>query len=190
MGTAQDTLQSPEASPLGHAKHALPASGSDKGIFTQMLIGLVANHGEEKTIMIDTTYFQAHRTASSVAVKRGTRTSGQRRTNGGMNTNLHAFCDSQARPLNLFVTARQASDYIGTRALLISLPNIEWLLGDRGFDADWFKDALKGKGIGGCIPGCKQRKKTVRYDKRRYRRCNRIEIIFSRLEDARRVATR
>src|SRR5699024_8998786 len=58
------------------------------------------------------------------------------RTKGGMNTKLHAVCDSQGRPLNLFVTAGQVSDYIGARALLGSLPNVEWLLGDRGYDAD------------------------------------------------------
>ena len=39
------------------------------------------------------------------------------RTKGGMNTKLHAICDSQGRPLNLFITAGQVSDYIGARAL-------------------------------------------------------------------------
>ena len=77
-----------------------------------------------------------------------------------MNTKLHAICDSQGRPLNLFVTAGQVSDYIGARALVGSLPEVDWLLGDRGYDADWFRDALKDKGIRACIPGRKQRKKT------------------------------
>ena len=107
-----------------------------------------------------------------------------------MNTKLHAVCDSQGRPLNLCFTAGQVSDYIGARALVSSLPNAQWLLGDRGYDADWFREALKDKGIRECIPGCKQRKKTVRYDKRRYKRRNRIEIMFGRLKDWRRVETR
>ncbi|CUH89410.1 Transposase [Phaeobacter sp. CECT 5382] len=107
-----------------------------------------------------------------------------------MNTKLHAICDSQGRPLNLFVTAGQVSDYIGAGALVSSLPTVEWLLGDRGYDADWFREALKDKGIRACIPGRKQRKKTVNYDKRRYKRRNRIEIMFGRLKDWRRVATR
>ena len=63
---------------------------------------------------------------------------------------------------------------------------VDWLLGDRGYDADWFKDALKDKGMRACIPRRKQRKKNVKYDKRRYR----IEIMFGRLKDWRRVATR
>ena len=112
------------------------------------------------------------------------------RTKGGMNTKLHAICDSQGRPLNLFVTAGQVSDYIGARALVSSLPNVDWLLGDRRYDADWFREALKDSGIRACIPGRKQRLKTVKYDKRRYKRRNRIEIMFGRLKDWRRVATR
>ncbi len=65
---------------------------------------------------------------------------------------------------------QQVSDYIGARALLGSLPNVEWLLGNRGYDADWFRDALKDRGMRACIPGRKQRKAAVRYDKRRYKR--------------------
>ena len=107
-----------------------------------------------------------------------------------MNTKLHAVCDSKGRPPNFFVSAGQVSDYIGARALLSSLPDVDWLLGDRGYDADWFRAALQEKGICACIPGRKQRKATVRYDKRRYKRRNRIEIMFGRLKDWRRVATR
>ena len=98
---------------------------SDKGIFAAMMAGLAADHGEKKTVMIDATYLKAHRTASSSAVKRGVRSRLIGRTKGGMNTKLHAVCDSQGRPLNLFVTAGQVSDYIGARALVGSLPNVE-----------------------------------------------------------------
>ncbi|PJI92903.1 IS4 family transposase [Yoonia maricola] len=80
--------------------------------------------------------------------------------------------------------------YIGARALLSSLSNVEWLLGDRGHDAYWFREALQDKGIRPCIPGRKSRVEAVRYDKRRYKRRNRIEIMFGRLKDWRRVATR
>ena len=100
-----------------------------------------------------------------------------------MNTKLHAICDSQGRPIDLFVTAEQVSDYIGARALLSGLPKVKWLLGDRGYDADWFREALQDKGIRACIPGRKKRKTPVKFDKRRYKRRNRIEIMFGRLKD-------
>ena len=112
------------------------------------------------------------------------------RTKGGMNTKLHAVTDAEGRPIRVFMTAGEVSDYTGAAALLDSLPKAEWLLADRGYDADWFRDALKDKGIQPCIPGRKSRGKPVKHDKRRSKRRNRIEIVFGRLKDGRRVATR
>ena len=107
-----------------------------------------------------------------------------------MNTKLHAVADAQGRPIRMFLTAGPVSDYTGAAAMLSSLPKAEWMLADRGYDADWFRDALKDKGIRACIPGRKDRKKAIRHDKRRYKRRSRIEIMFGRLKDWRRVATR
>ncbi len=107
-----------------------------------------------------------------------------------MNTKLHAVTDTNGRPLRFFITAGQVSDYTGAAALLDDLPEAEWLLGDRGYNANWLREALKDKGIRAHIPGRKARKAPVKYDKRRYKRRNRIEIMFGRLKDWRRVATR
>ncbi len=46
------------------------------------------------------------------------------------------------------------------------------------------------QGIKACIPGRKSSEKAVNYDKRRYKRRNRIEVMFGCLKDWRRVATR
>lgn len=46
-----------------------------KGIFAQMIMGLAADHGEEKTVMLDATVGLIGRTKA------------------GMNTKLHAVCD-------------------------------------------------------------------------------------------------
>ena len=43
----------------------------EKGIFLQMMEGLAAASAEPKTVMIDATYLKAHRTASSLRVKKG-----------------------------------------------------------------------------------------------------------------------
>ena len=112
------------------------------------------------------------------------------RTKGGLNTKLHAVADAKGRPLKFFMTAGQVSDDMGAAALLKGLPKAEWLLADRGYDADWYREALKDKGIRVCIPGRKNRKKKVRHDRRRYKRRNRIEIMFGRLKDWRGIATR
>lgn len=107
-----------------------------------------------------------------------------------MNTTPHAIADANGSPVSCLMTAGQVSDYTGAAALLDDLPKAQWLLGDRGYDADWFRDALQAKGIQPYIPGRTSRTEPVRYDKRRYRRPSRIEIMFSRREDWRRVATR
>ena len=107
-----------------------------------------------------------------------------------MTTKLHAVTDAKGRPIRFFMSAGQVSDYKGAAALLNSLPKADWLLADRGYDADWLRKALQDRGIKACIPDRKSRKKTVNYDKRRYKRRNRIEIMFGRLKDWRHVATR
>ncbi|GBQ95167.1 transposase [Gluconobacter cerinus NRIC 0229] len=88
------------------------------------------------------------------------------------------------------MTAGQISNYTGASALLDSLPMAQWMLTDRGYDADWFRDALEERGIRPCIPGRRSRGKLVKYDKRKYKSCNRIEIMFGKFKDWRRVATR
>ena len=111
-------------------------------------------------------------------------------TKGGMNTKLHAVCDGKGRPLIMLLSEGQMSDYKGAALMIEAFPRAKALLADRGYDADWFRDALKDKGIKPCIPGRKSRGKPIKHDKRRYKRRNRIEIMFGRLKDWRRVATR
>ena len=100
-----------------------------------------------------------------------------------MNTKLHAVTDAEGRPLRFFMTTGQLSDYTGAAALLDSLPKAEWLLADRGYDADWFRAASKDKGIKPCIPGRKSLGPPVEHDKRRCKRRYRIAIMFGRLKD-------
>jgi transposase len=44
---------------------------SDKGIFTEMLVRLAADHGSEKTAMVDATYLKAHLKPFSVRAEKG-----------------------------------------------------------------------------------------------------------------------
>lgn len=44
---------------------------SDRGVFAGMMAGLAAEHGQRKTGMIDATDLKAHRTATSMGVRKG-----------------------------------------------------------------------------------------------------------------------
>ena len=59
-------------------------------------------------------------------------------TKGGMNTKRHAVTEGNGRPVRFFITAGQISDYTGAAALMHGRPEADWLLADRGYDADWF----------------------------------------------------
>lgn len=107
-----------------------------------------------------------------------------------MNSKLHAVTDALGRPLRIFLTAGQRSDYIGARALLNDLPAAKHLLADRGYDANWYRKALEDRGITPCIPSRRGRKVPIPHDAVRYKKRHKIENSFARLKDWRRVATR
>lgn len=44
---------------------------SERGVFSRMMEGLAAANAAPKTIMIDANHLKAHRTASSLRVKKG-----------------------------------------------------------------------------------------------------------------------
>ena len=90
----------------------------------------------------------------------------------------------------MFLSAGQTSDYMGARAMMSSLPKAKVLLADRGYDAHWFRWALADRGITPCILGRKGRTHSITFDPVLYRRRHRIENMFGRLEDWRRIATR
>ena len=74
--------------------------------------------------------------------------------------------------------------------MLDRLPKAKDLLADRGYDADWFRAALIEKGITPCIPPKKNRKTQYEYDRTLYRQRHKIENMFGRLKDWRRIAMR
>jgi transposase len=94
------------------------------------------------------------------------------------------------RPIIMLLTEGQMSDHNGAFLLLSSLPNAKELLADKGYDSDWFRHALIQRGITPCIPPRSNRKVQHPYDKILYRQRHKIENVFGRIKDWRRVATR
>ena len=71
-----------------------------------------------------------------------------------------------------------------------ALPKAKALLGDRGYDAEWFRNALTVRGIEPCIPSKANRKIPIAHDKNLYRQRHKIENMFGKLKDWRRIHTR
>ena len=70
------------------------------------------------------------------------------------------------------------------------LPQARVLLADRAYDSNWFRQTLDQRGITPCIPAHAKRKHRPPHDPVLYRQRHRIENMFARLKDWRRIHTR
>ena len=159
------------------------------GVFGRILAELTARCGKPKQLMIDTTHLKAHRTAASL-LKKGDVARRIGRTKGGLNSKLHAVCDGHGRPLLMLLSEGQMSDYRGAALMLKALPNAKVLIADKGYDADWFRDALAARRIAACIPPRASRKIPIPHHPALYRTRCKIENMFGKLKDWRRIHTR
>ena len=64
------------------------------------------------------------------------------------------------------------------------------VIADRGYDANRIRATLREQGTIPVIPGRRNRKRPIQYDERRYKDRWRVEAMFCRLKDFRRIATR
>ena len=103
-----------------------------------------------------------------------------------MTSKLHGVCDSKGGPLRLHLREGQCSDFTGADVVLKDLPPAATVMGDQGYDRDKIRKMLSQQGI----PPRRCRKKPVHYSKRLDRKGHKIETLFSRQKDWRRLATR
>lgn len=82
------------------------------------------------------------------------------------------------------------SGFKGAALMLNALPNASALLGDKGYDVDWFRAAQADRGVTACIPSKANRKLQVPHNRTLYRQRHRVENIFGKLKDWRRIHTR
>jgi transposase len=90
----------------------------------------------------------------------------------------------------MLLSEGQMSDFKGAALMIDAFPSATTLLGDRGYDANWFRAALADRGITACIPSKVNRKVAITHDTALYRRRHKIENMFGRLKDWRRIHTR
>ncbi len=140
-------------------------------------------------VMIDATHLKAHRTHQACAKKRRSKRLIEQ-TRGGMNSKLNVVCDSKGRPIQMYLSAGQTSDYVGAARLLRLLPPVKCLLAGRGYDADWLRSAFMDVNITPCIPSKKNRKVQIPHDAVLCKKGHKIENMFGGIKDWRRVAMR
>ena len=147
--------------------------------------------GELSAILVDSTIVRAHSCAAGAPKKKG----GQEaqalgRTRGGFTTKLHLSLSDDWVPLRWLLTSGNRNDITQAPALIEGSPSSEYVIGDKAYDSDAFREAIVSAGGVAVIPPRKSRIEPRPYDEDLYKRRNIIERFFHRLKQYRRVATR
>ena len=83
----------------------------------------------------------------------------------------------------MLLSEGNTSDYKGAALMVHAFPKAKVLLGDRGYDADWFRNALIERGITPCIPSKSNRKVTIPHDREIYCQRHRVGLRRNSLPD-------
>lgn len=121
--------------------------------------------------------------------KRGQQNQALGRSRGGFSTKIHASVDALGNPTRFILTGGEQSDY--KQALnLLERQAADFVLADKGYDADYIIEEVLAKGAEAVIPSKSNRKNPRDYDTCLYKERNKIERMYGKLKHFRRIATR
>lgn len=161
---------------------------SCQGLWLQMFEALTGHSGIFDGAAIDATHIKAHRSAAGA--KRGAFFQAIGRSRGGRTTKLHGLVDDRGRPRVLLLSAGNVNDISMAEALVRAAGPFRRLLADKGYDANHFRRLLAERGTEAVIPSTASRRAPIPFDTLAYKAGNRVERMWCRLKDFRRIATR
>jgi len=157
----------------------------DKNIWKDLMKFCVENPDLEY-IMIDSTIVRAHTCAAG---KGEQDKQGLGRSKGGFTSKIHAKVDALGNPLEFVITPGQESDFNQASYLLGDTHN-SYVLCDKGYDSDDFRNQIIKQNNIPVIPGRSNRKITIEYDKHIYKERSLVENFFSKVKYYRRIFSR
>jgi transposase len=160
---------------------------SEKNIW-QQIFELIRADPDFEYLMIDSSVIRAHACAAGYG-KNSHEKEALGRSKGGFTTKIHAVVDGLGNPLKFSLTGGQRHDITQAVFLIQDLKG-EYLMADKGYDADHFIQLAIAKGFIPVIPSRKNRKIPRNYDEFLYQDRNRIECFFGKIKHFRRIATR
>ena len=113
----------------------------------------------------------------------------QGRSRGGLSTKIHAAVDALGNPIRFILTQGQSSEYEQANAMIAGF-QADFVLADKGYDANDFIENIQTNGAVAVIPPRKNRIQSRIYDKTLYKERNFVERLFQKLKHYRRIATR
>lgn len=102
---------------------------------------------------------------------------------------MHLLCDALGRPLKIKLTGGNRNDCTQAQNLLEG-QRAKGVIADKGYDSDDIRAFINKAKMIAVIPTRKNRKVQIPHDKKQYKERNRIERLFGKLKQNRRIATR
>jgi transposase len=165
-------------------------AGRWRALFARLPEDLQAVH----TVFFDSSVVRAHpHAAGAPKTKGGQQAQALGRSRGGFGTKIHLAAADETTALDVVLTPGQAGDAPQYPALIAGVPEacpVQAAAADKSYDSDAIRADLKRRGIAPVIPPLACRKEAIPYDKTTYRQRNKVERLFNRLKQFRRVATR
>lgn len=113
------------------------------------------------------------------------------RSKGGLSTKAHFACDALGYPLGFILTGANVSDFDQCKPLLKAhLAPGSFALMDKGYDSDAIRECVNQVGGTAVIAVNANRSIKPPVDQHLYRERHRIENLFAKLKNFRRIATR
>lgn len=111
------------------------------------------------------------------------------RSRGGFSTKVHVSVDGLGNPLRFILTGGQRHDITQASTLLADCV-CEYVIADRGYDADDFIALIIERGATPVIPPRKKRTAMRDYDAHLYRERHLVECFIGKIKHYRRVFSR
>jgi len=137
-------------------------------------------------VMIDTTIVRTHACSAGLGNQNK---QGLGRSRGGFSSKIHAKVDALGNPLKFIITPGQESDFCQANHMLGNVVGA-YVLCDRGYDSESFRNKIKSQECIPVIPGKRNRTVQIDYDKHIYKERSLVECFFSKMKYYRRVFSR
>ncbi|MCH9716307.1 MAG: IS5 family transposase [Gammaproteobacteria bacterium] len=148
---------------------------------------ILKKDGDHEWHMIDGTIIRAHQHAAGA--RGGQELQALGRSRGGFSSKIHAKVDAFGMPLAFILTPGQEHE-IKTAKELLGDEVSEYLLADKAYDCNDFRNELEARGTEAVIPSRKNRSVFIEHDQQIYKERNNVERFFNRIKGFRRIATR
>jgi transposase len=161
----------------------------DNGVW-ELMHQHFADDPDMEYLILDSTVVRAHPCAAgALHTSGGQEAQALGRSRGGFSTKIHVNVDSLGNPLRFTLTGGQRHDITQAEALILGYQG-DFVLADKSYDADDFRETIVRSGAEPVIPPRSNRKQQYHYDRHLYKERHLVECFINKIKHYRRIFSR